>query len=147
MAGRQMSSARGALAILGLGAAALAGAACSPAAGQATMSPVGGVVGTFIREGGPMGPNGQQPKNVRLPGVIKFVAPGRPVVNVKVGDKGTFSVRLRPGIYSVSGRTPRILQVSADGNGPGREFPCSMPVSVKVTLGHTAKVTVTCIVP
>jgi len=149
MAERLRSAARGALAVASLGAVMLAGAACGSAAGQVSVSPTttGVVVGTFIREGGPIAPNGQQPKDVRLHGVIDFVAPGGPVVKVKVGEKGTFSVRLRPGTYSVSGRTPQIEQVTANGNGPGQEFPCSQPLSVKVTNGHIAKIVVTCIVP
>lgn len=135
------------LAIFGGCAATLAGTACGPVVGQVTASSTGVVVGTFVREGGPIGPGGQQPKELRLPGVVKFVSPGRPAIKVKVGDKGTFSVRLLPGTYSVSGRTPDILQAPADGNGPGLEIPCSNPLSVKVTRGQTAKITVACIVP
>jgi hypothetical protein len=147
MAERLRSGAGGALAIASLGVVMLAGAACGPTAGQVSVSPsaTGVVVGTFIREGGPIGPNGQQPKDVRLHGVIDFDARGRPVVEVKVGKNGTFSVRLRSGTYSVSGRSPGIEQVSA--NGSAQEFPCSQPLSVRVANRHTAKITVTCIVP
>ncbi len=144
---RKPTTARASLAILGVAAAMLTGAGCSPASGQVTVISTGVVVGTFVREGGPIGPNGQQPKELRLPGVIGFVSPGRPVVKVKVGNKGTFSVRMLPGTYSVSGRTPDIEQASPDGSGPGLEVPCSSPLSVKVTRWHTAKITVTCVVP
>ncbi len=119
--------------------------ACGVASGQD--APVSGhVTGTFIREGGPEAPGGQEPPVVRLRGLIEFTGSGRKLVKVHVSKHGTFAVSLAPGKYSVSGRTPSILE--ADGNGrPGREVPCSQPLSVTVTAGHTAKITVTCIVP
>ena len=136
---------RPAVAIVGATAVLLAGAGCVAETGQVTVSPTGVVAGTFVREGGPLGPNGQQPKELRLPGVVEFTAAGQRPVRVKVGKNGAFSVRLPPGTYSVSWRTPQIEQ--ADGNGPGRELPCSAPLSVKVIRGNTSTVTVACIVP
>jgi hypothetical protein len=108
----------------------------------------GTVGGKFVREGGPLGPGGAQPKELRLSGVVEFTRAGGHPVSVRVGTSGTFSVTLRAGDYSVSGRSPAILQVSgANGDGRGREVPCSQPLSVTVVAGRTSKITVACVVP
>ena len=108
----------------------------------------GMVDGKFVREGGPLGPGGAEPKELRLSGVIEFSGADGHQVSVKVGKSGVFSVALRPGSYSVSGRSPDILQATgADGSGAGREVPCSQPLSVTVLAGRTSNITVACVVP
>jgi hypothetical protein len=123
------------------------GSACGAATGQVVTgtAPAGTVTGTFVREGGPLGPGGRQPAEVRLPGLIQFIGKNKLTFTVRVGHKGTFELRLPAGTYSVVGRTPRILEV--EGNGRQRETPCSQPLSVTVTNHHTSKITVTCVVP
>jgi hypothetical protein len=131
------------------GAAALlvVATACGSATGQVVTgtAPAGTVTGTFVREGGPMGPGGRQPAELRLRGLIQFIGKNKRTFTVRAGDNGTFEARLPTGTYSVVGRTPRILEV--DGNGHQRERPCSQPLSVTVTNHHTSKITVTCVVP
>jgi hypothetical protein len=95
-------------------------------------------------EGGPLGPGGQQPRERPLPGTVTFTAAGHHPVSVRVGAAGTFSVPLPPGRYQVSGRSPSVIEV--DG-GSTRELPCSQPTTATVTAGHTATVTVACVVP
>ena len=133
--------------IAGAAAVLFLGTACGAASGQVVTgpAPVGTVTGTFVREGGPLGPGGRQPAEVRLPGLIQFITANKQTFKVTAGKNGTFEVRLPTGTYSVVGRSPDIEEV--DGNGPGRETPCSVPLSVKVTSGHTSKITVTCVVP
>ena len=126
----------GALAVLLL----LAG--CAPASGH---SPVTGeVTGKLLMEGGPIGPGGQQPGARSVPGTITFSAAGHQTVSVHVGKSGAFTVKLRPGRYLVTGKSPRIIEVST---GLPREMPCSQPQAVTVTARHTATIAVTCIVP
>lgn len=131
--------------------AALAGCAASPGAGHATtgVRPPGGgtVTGRLVMEGGPLGPGGQQPRTRGIPGLVEFTA-GRRVVKVAVGRSGRFSVTLPPGTYHVTGRSPRITEVSS-GNpgGPGRVLPCSRPLAVTVSVGTSVAVTLACIVP
>ncbi len=127
--------ARAPIAVAAAGLTVLGGAACGRTTGLGTAITVGVVAGTFVREGGPIGPNGQQPREVRLTGVIEFKSPGKHPVRVRIDKTGAFSVRLLPGKYSVSGSSPDV-----GGN-------CSQPVSVTVTRGHTSRVTVTCVVP
>lgn len=134
--------------IIAGGAALLVlGTACGTASGRVVTgtAPVGTVTGTFVREGGPLGPGGRQPAERRLPGLIQFIGSNKQAFKVRVGDAGTFDVHLPAGAYSVVGRTPDILEVS--DNGAGRETPCSQPLEVTVTNHHTSKITVTCVVP
>lgn len=133
--------------IAGAAALLVVGSACGAATGQVVTgtAPAGTVTGTFVREGGALGPGGQQPAEVRLPGLIQFIGKNKLTFKVRVGHKGTFELRLPAGTYSVVGRTPRILEV--EDNGRKRETPCSQPLSVTVTNQHTSKITVTCVVP
>jgi hypothetical protein len=115
-------------------------------AAQATHDPAAGAItGMFIREGGPLGPGGTQPKVVRLHGRVDFTSARGHVVHVRVGKSGRFTVTLPPGTYQVSGRSPQIAEV--DNSGHNHVLPCSQPVSVTVTSQHTSKVTVRCDVP
>jgi hypothetical protein len=107
-------------------------------------SPLGAVTGRLVLEGGPMRPGGAQPGQRPIPGTVRFsVARHRPIM-VLVGSSGTFSARLPAGTYHVSGRSPRVTEVI---DGADHEAPCSQPLTVTVTPGHTARSTVTCIVP
>jgi hypothetical protein len=131
-------------------AAMLLLAGCGASAGQP--SPMATVTGRFIREGGPLGPGGQQPAEQPLSGTVVFTA-GRLRVAVQVGSSGTFSLRLPPGTYAVSGRSPSIVEVSTGTAGgqaataATRETPCSVPGSVTVAARHVTRATVACIVP
>src|SRR5450432_860348 len=79
--------------------------------GHGLGSAEGTVIGRLVREGGPLGPGGTQPAERLLPGSVQFTtAQGRSVV-VQVGKSGRFSVRLPAGTYSVSGRSPDIMEV------------------------------------
>ncbi len=64
-------------------------------------------------------------------------------------------MQLPPGRYHVSGRSPRITEVSSGSvvsdsglvSGSERELPCSRPLPVTVAAHRAAIVAVTCIVP
>ena len=116
--------------------------------GTAAYSPGGGMVtGRLIMEGGPLGPGGQQPKARPIPGLVEFRAHHR-VVRVRVGLSGRFAVTLPPGTYQVTGRSPRITEVSSTApGGRGRVLPCTQPLSVTVTPGGSAGISLACIVP
>jgi hypothetical protein len=118
-------------------------AGCGTAGAQQEPA-MGHVAGRLVMEGGPLGPGGQQPRGRPLPGTVTFTAAGHHPVSVRVGAAGTFSVPLPPGRYQVSGRSPSVIEV--DG-GSTRELPCSQPTTATVTAGHTATVTVACVVP
>jgi hypothetical protein len=128
-------------------AAMLLLAGCAAAGQQASQDAAtqGTVTGRFLREGGPLGPGGQQPAERPIQGTIQFTAAGHQLITVRVGSSGTFSVSLPAGTYQVAGRSPRIIEVSSDGTQ--HETPCSQPLSVTVTARHTTKIAVTCIVP
>jgi hypothetical protein len=98
----------------------------------------------MVMEGGPMGPDGQQPGERAMSGTVTVTSAGHHPVTVTVGSSGTFSVPLPPGRYQVSGRSPDIMEI--DG-GRSRELPCSQPTSAVITAGQTAAITLTCIVP
>lgn len=102
------------------------------------------VVGSFIREGGPISPNGSMSPNRPLSGTVMFKAADHSR-SVTVGRSGTFALWLPPGTYRVTGRTPSILQVSAFG--ARREIPCSRPKSVTVKPQGRLRILVACIVP
>jgi hypothetical protein len=116
----------------------------------------GMVTGRFVLEGGPIGPDGQQPGERPIAGTVLFRAGPGQAVKVRVGKSGTFSVWLPAGIYQVSGRSPAVMQVSngavigAGGkliSGREHERPCSQQRTVTVASGQTARIAVTCIVP
>ena len=75
---------------------------------------------------------------------MTVTAAGRQRAAVRVGRSGDFSLQLPPGRYQVSGRSPFLTEAS---NGSEKELPCPQPLSVTVTAGHTATITVTCIAP
>ena len=122
--------------------APIAHAAVPPAGAQAPAS--GHLKGSLVMEGGPLGPGGKQPGERPMSGTVIFTAAGHQPVTVKVGSSGTFSVPLPAGRYQVSGRSPEVMEI--DG-GQSREGPCSQPSSAVVTAGHTATITLTCVVP
>jgi hypothetical protein len=128
-----------------LGALALVG--CAAASAQPTVAPghpaTGHLTGRFYIEGGPLGPNGQQPTARPVPGTVTFIA-GHRTVTVKVGSSGRFSTQLPPGRYQVSGRTPDIQTVAASGKTT--EQTCGA-TSATVTAGHTTSVGLICYVP
>ena len=106
----------------------------------------GHLTGRFVMEGGPISPTGQQPGERPIPGTVTLTAAGDRRFTIQVGDSGRISAWLPPGRYQVSGRTPRIEEQGTAGS-PVRELTCSQPLSVTITAGHTAVITLTCIVP
>jgi hypothetical protein len=125
--------------------AALAALLTGCAAASAQPPALGHLTGRLLMEGGALGPDGQQPGERPISGTVTFTAVGHRQVNVQAGSAGTFSAWLPAGQYQVSGRSPDIE--TGNGSGTWQELPCSQPTSVNVTVGHTATVTVTCIVP
>ena len=117
-------------------------AGCASAAAQPPAS--GHLTGKLVMEGGPLGPGGKQPGERAMSGTVTVTSAGHHPVTVTVGSSGTFSVPLPPGRYQVSGRSPEVMEI--DG-GHSREVPCSQPSSAVVTAGHTATMTLTCVVP
>ena len=102
------------------------------------------LTGKLVMEGGPLGPDGQQPGERPMSGTVTFTAAGHRAITVEVGSSGKFSVPLPPGRYRVSGRSPDIMEVNG---GHSRELPCSQPASVVVRAGSTATITLACVVP
>ena len=74
-----------------------------------------------------------------------LTAAGQQRITVQVGRSGTFSVALAAGTYHVSGRSPAVVEVSADGTE--HETACSQPLVVRLAGQHALKIAVTCIVP
>jgi hypothetical protein len=114
------------------------------------------VTGKLVREGGPLGPGGQQPGERPLSGSVAFSGGPGEVIHVRVGESGAFSLRLPAGTYAVTGRSPSIITVSNGGmvNAQGQVIKghatvsvCSTPASVTMTPPHTARLTLTCVVP
>jgi hypothetical protein len=135
----QLRICAGALAVLML-------AGCASASTPASTTPATGLLaGRFVREGGPLGPGGQQPAEIPLRGTVTFTATGHRAVSVQVGASGLFSVTLLPGRYQVAGRSPGIETVGPDGRQ--QEQACSQPLSATVTAGRTLAIAVTCVVP
>lgn len=141
------------LALAGCSAASQTSQTSHPTATSQTgaAAGTGRLTGRFVMEGGPISPNGQQPGERPLPGTVTLTTAGQRPVTIQVGASGRFSVWLPPGRYQVSGRTPNIEQASSaevgSGATQGVELPCSRPLSVTITAGHTAAITLTCIVP
>jgi hypothetical protein len=119
-------------------------AGCAATGGQAPVT--GHLAGRLVMEGGPMGPGGQQPAERPIPGTVTFTAADHRQVAIQVGTSGTFSIRLPPGTYQVSGRSPSI-ETSSGSDGSEQELPCSAPSSAQITAGHAATITVACAVP
>jgi hypothetical protein len=130
------------------GSLAIGALLAGSAAGQAAVTPPRGTVaGRTQVEGGPVRPGRPQPGPRPLRGTVGFqaAAGAHRQVSVATGKAGTFSIRLAPGIYHVTVRSPQIRE-----QGPGGrliEPPCAAPRTVKVVAGRTARVTLTCIVP
>ncbi len=143
----------GLLATLALAGCATASHTSQPSLTSHTGSAAvtGHLTGRFVMEGGPISPTGQQPGERPIPGTVTLTAAGHHPVTIQVGDSGTFSAWLPPGRYQVSGRSPDIEEASSaqagTGSSQGVELPCSRPLSVTIAAGHTAAITVTCIVP
>jgi hypothetical protein len=127
-----------------------------PGHGASGRPPVGRVTGRLLLEGGPIRLGGRPPGPRPIRGVLTFTTAGHRPVRARAGRTGIFSVRLPPGHYRVSGRSPSVMTVS---NGAtvtdsgqllsGREWekPCSFPLSVTVTARHTTRAAVICPVP
>jgi len=137
---------------------ALAGCATTSHTGQVSTTGhtgstalTGHLTGRFVMEGGPISPGGQQPGERPIPGTVTLTGTGHRPVTIQVGASGRFSASLPPGRYQVSGRTPNIEEATSaspgSGSSQGVELPCSQPLSVTITAGHTAAITLTCIVP
>jgi hypothetical protein len=114
--------------------------ACAPAIAHAPAvahapAASGTVTGKLQMEGGPISPGGQQPGKRPVPGTVRFTSTRQHPVTVRVGNSGSFSVRLPPGTYVVCPRSPA-------GQGP-----CAQGRRVTVTARHTAKIVFTFIVP
>jgi hypothetical protein len=122
--------------------AVLALAGCSAAHDSAPSA--GTVTGRLLLEGGPMGPNGQQPGIRPIAGTVRFTGGDHQPVTVRTTSAGVFSVRLPPGRYLVSDRSPSVQVVSASGTSRPE---WSTPVPVTVTAHHTATITLASIVP
>jgi hypothetical protein len=124
-------------------AAMLLPAACTAAPGH--VAPHGIVTGKLIREGGPLGPNDQQPASGPIPGTVRFTS-GRhsQVITIRTSKAGIFAGQLPAGRYSVSYRSPRLLEF---GSGGVARPTWSRPVSVTVTPHHTTRINLTAIVP
>jgi len=137
-----------ALAALAALPAALLTAGCAAGSGQAAVTGgqaavTGRLTGKLVMEGGPLGPGGVQPGERPISGTVTFTDVRHRQVTVQVASSGRFSVKLPPGRYRVSGRSP----VIGTNSGSGASEPCSPPESATMAAGHTAAVTITCIVP
>ncbi len=127
--------------------AACGSTVAAPGAGPTTATHAGDgrVVGTFMRVGGPIGPDGQQPLSIPLSGTVSFSAAHRRTVAVRVGKSGRFSVWLPAGAYDVVGRSPSIIEVLA--SGAERESTCAPRVAATVAAGRVVHLSVVCAVP
>jgi len=139
-----------------LGCAAAVAVLLLAGCGTRSRPAAGRVTGRLLLEGGPIRPGGRQPGPRPIRGVLTFTTAGHRPVRARAGRTGVFFVRLPPGRYRVSARSPAVLTVS---NGAavtdsgqllsGREWerPCSFPLSVTVTARHTTRAAVICPVP
>ena len=144
-----------ALVLAGCAAGASAPAATVTKPSSATSSSVkpstaavpadGRVIGTFLREGGPLGAGGKQPPNVLLKGTVQFFAAHHRTLAVRVGRSGRFAVWLPAGTYRVSGRSPSLLEQLP--SGAVRETTCSALRQIAVVAGGALRITVICNVP
>jgi len=92
----------------------------------------GTVHGTFERAGGPaVVKHGKATTPVvPLAGTVTFTNGNVSKVSISVGSSGTFSIRLPPGTYAVSG-------VSGGQT-------CSVPLTARVRAGETSRILVRC---
>ena len=116
--------------------------ACTAAA--SSTPPRGTVTGRLLMEGGPIQLNGQQPRPHPVPGTVEFITGNHRRIAVHVTGSGRFSVQLPAGRYDVRDRSPRIVEVGA--NGVGHQT-WSRATPVTVTPHHTTKITLTFFVP
>jgi hypothetical protein len=112
--------------------------ACAPALAHTSAggsAGAGTVTGKLQIEGGPIGTNGQQPGKRPTPGIVRFTSTHHHRVTVRVGDSGSFSVRLPAGTYAA-------CSLSAGISGP-----CSKARRVTVTARQTTEIAFTFLVP
>jgi hypothetical protein len=144
-----MRAQRRAAAVVPLAVGLVAGCAAAMAqpvvAGHLASHATGQVTGHLIMEGGAIQPGQNQPPVRSIPGTVTFTETGHRPASIQVGNSGKFSVRLAAGRYKVSAKSPWIIGVN--NNGRDVELPCSQPLSVTVKAGHSAAITVACIVP
>jgi S-adenosyl methyltransferase len=86
-----------------------------------------------------------QPVCVILASVLHFTEPDEADAIVAAFTTAMTADSYLSGTYSVSGRSPDIMEVSA--NGSQHETVCSVPLHVTITPPHTAKIDVICVVP
>ena len=138
------------------GCGTVGGPGPAPGDGARGRPAAGRVTGRLVLEGGPVRPGGRQSGPRPIPGVVTFTTAGHRPVRIRAGRSGIFTVRLPPGRYRVSGRSPVVLTVSNGAtvtdsgqlrSGTAWEAPCSLPVPVTVTGHHTARAAVICAVP
>ena len=122
-------------------AAMLLPVACTAAASAAPL--YGTVVGKLVFQGGPIHAGGRQPGQRPAPGTVRFTGEHRRIT-VHVTSSGSFSVRLPAGRYNVFDRSPRVLEMGADGAG---HQVWSHVALVTVTPHHTTKITLAFIAP
>jgi hypothetical protein len=140
----KLAQAVGGVAALLLLTACAAGSGQQTAAGSGQDPARGAVAGRLVREGGPLGPGGQQPGAHPIPGTIRFTTGQHRVIMVRTSRAGGFSVQLPAGKYQVADRSPRLLLVAA--SGIARQT-WSRPVTVTVTAGHITRITLVIAVP
>jgi hypothetical protein len=131
--------------VVGLVAGCAAAMAQPVVAGHLASHATGQGTGHLIMEGGAIQPGQNQPPVRSIPGTVTFTETGHRPASIQVGNSGKFSVRLAAGRYKVSAKSPWIIGVN--NNGRDVELPCSQPLSVTVKAGHSAAITVACIVP
>ena len=140
----KLAPAVGGVAALLLLTACAAGSSQRTATGSGQDHARGTVTGRLVREGGPLGPGGQQPGAHPIPGTIRFTTGQHRVIMVRTSRAGWFSVQLPAGKYQVADRSPRLLLVAA--NGIARQT-WSRPVTVTVTGHHVTRITLVIAVP
>lgn len=101
-------------------------------ANACTQAPSGNgtLKGTFISEGGALGPDGAQPSPHPLDGVITATRGTTVVASARAID-GSFTLTLPPGTYTITGIA-------------GAEHGTACTVTSKVTSGATSSVEVIC---
>jgi hypothetical protein len=120
--------------------AAAGPAACDNDPGGPVSVSVGAVTGRYLMEGGPINQTGHTAAPWPIAGQVSFSAGGR-TASAAAGQNGDFSIRLAPGTYTVTARTPHL-----SGPGPS-DSGCYLPQTVTVQAGSAATITVYCAVP
>jgi hypothetical protein len=101
----------------------------------------GEVTGRYLMEGGPINAvTGRTANPWPIDGQVIFSAAGH-TASTAAGHDGEFSIRLAPGTYAVTARTPYL-----SGPGPS-DSSCYLPQTVTVQAGAGATITVYCAVP